>query len=81
MNVSDSEVITSVLLEEYGHFVDRRINSSDASGNEGDMFSRLVRGEDFLKKMNFKQKNQCNFINYIYAGELIFFLSKINLPR
>ena len=46
LNSSNVEAITSVLLEEYGHFVDRRINEVDAAGDEGDIFSRLVRGEE-----------------------------------
>ena len=37
--------VTSVLLEEIGHAIDFRINRVDAAGDEGDIFSRLVRGE------------------------------------
>jgi len=34
-----------VLLEEIGHFIDAQINSSDTPGDEGQLFSALVRGE------------------------------------
>jgi hypothetical protein len=36
--------IIAVLLEEYGHFVDAHINQKDSAGDEGDIFSNLVRG-------------------------------------
>ncbi|TRU69550.1 MAG: hypothetical protein EWV55_16590 [Microcystis viridis Mv_BB_P_19951000_S69] len=38
------EEIVEVILEEVGHFVDAQINSQDASGDEGAIFSALVRG-------------------------------------
>ena len=34
-----------VLAEEMGHALDVRLNTSDAAGDEGDIFSRLVHGE------------------------------------
>ncbi|TRV03115.1 MAG: calcium-binding protein, partial [Microcystis wesenbergii Mw_QC_S_20081001_S30] len=34
-----------VLLEEYGHFIDAQINSTDAAGDEGAIFAALVMGE------------------------------------
>ncbi|VEP16823.1 hypothetical protein H1P_50028 [Hyella patelloides LEGE 07179] len=37
--------ITSTILEEYGHHVDAEINTIDAAGDEGDIFSRLVKGQ------------------------------------
>lgn len=36
--------IIAVLLEEYGHFIDAHINQKDSAGDEGDIFSNLVRG-------------------------------------
>jgi hypothetical protein len=40
-----SNSVTSVILEEIGHSVDARINSVDAAGDEGDIFSRLVQNQ------------------------------------
>jgi Ca2+-binding RTX toxin-like protein len=40
----DGSAIADVLLEEIGHFVDGRINISDAPGDEGAIFSALVQG-------------------------------------
>jgi hypothetical protein len=44
-NAGNIDEITGVLLEEVGHAIDFRINQYDAAGDEGDIFSRLVRGE------------------------------------
>jgi len=40
------ELITAVFLEEYGHFVDAQLNTFDSPGDEGAIFSSLVRGKD-----------------------------------
>ncbi len=37
--------VTNVLLEEFGHWVDSQVNVEDAPGDEGAIFSALVRGE------------------------------------
>jgi hypothetical protein len=44
-NQGNLGAIASVLLEEYGHSVDGVLNSTDAPGDEGAIFSALVRGE------------------------------------
>lgn len=44
-NIDHPDAVASVLLEEVGHAIDFRINQYDALGDEGDIFSRLVRGE------------------------------------
>lgn len=44
MTAGTSAEIASVLLEEIGHFVDSQVNSSDAVGDEGAIFSNLVQG-------------------------------------
>ena len=44
-NAGSGEAIAAVWLEEIGHFVDSVVNSQDAAGDEGDIFSRLVRGD------------------------------------
>lgn len=45
-NVAHPEAVANVLLEEMGHYVDRELNSIDSPGDEGDIFSRLVRDEN-----------------------------------
>ena len=51
LNEGNSETITSVFLEEYGHYVDSLITSSDALGDEGRIFASLVQ-EDQLSEQN-----------------------------
>jgi uncharacterized repeat protein (TIGR01451 family) len=45
LNQTNPEAIASLLLEEYGHRVDAVLNSSDAPGDEGAIFSALVQGQ------------------------------------
>jgi hypothetical protein len=40
---SQSEV-DAVILEEIGHFVDAQVNQTDTTGDEGELFSAIVRG-------------------------------------
>ncbi len=42
---ADKTAIAAVLLEEIGHGVDARLNAVDAPGDEGHIFSAVVRGE------------------------------------
>ena len=46
-NANDVKAVSDLILEEYGHFVDASINSVDAAGDEGAIFSGLVQGETF----------------------------------
>lgn len=41
-NKTDLNSILKVFLEEYGHSIDVQVNSKDALGDEGDIFSRLL---------------------------------------
>ncbi|MCC3407999.1 MAG: hypothetical protein JGK17_20895 [Microcoleus sp. PH2017_10_PVI_O_A] len=43
-NANNPDAIASVLLEEIGHSVDSRVNAIDSVGDEGEIFSALVRG-------------------------------------
>lgn len=43
---SDPAKATQILTEEIGHALDARLNTSDAAGDEGDIFARLVGGEE-----------------------------------
>ncbi|MGB3206188.1 MAG: hypothetical protein WBB28_14455, partial [Crinalium sp.] len=44
-NANLPQAIANVLLEEIGHYVDSRLNSFDAAGDEGEIFSALVQGK------------------------------------
>jgi hypothetical protein len=43
-NVDNPKAITSVLLEEVGHYIDSKLNTKDSPGDEGAIFSAIVRG-------------------------------------
>jgi RHS repeat-associated protein len=53
-NADNLDAITAVLLEEFGHSVDARLNQQDAAGDEGAIFSALVR-EDLLDGRELQQ--------------------------
>jgi hypothetical protein len=41
---ASSDALFAVILEEIGHYLDRQINQVDTPGDEGELFSNLVRG-------------------------------------
>jgi|694.fasta_scaffold08122_15 Ca2+-binding RTX toxin-like protein len=44
VRTASQQSLNAVILEEYGHFVDAQINQRDSPGDEGELFSALVRG-------------------------------------
>ena len=44
-NRDNTAIIAAVLLEEYGHYLDWKLNPFDSPGDEGAIFSRLARHE------------------------------------
>jgi hypothetical protein len=55
-NLENIEAITDVLLEEIGHSIDAQLNVEDTIGDEGELFSNLVRGID-LSEPEFQRIN------------------------
>nr|NCR55704.1 calcium-binding protein [Microcystis aeruginosa L211-07] len=49
-NQGNLGAIVALLLEEYGHYVDGVLNSTDAPGDEGAIFSALVLGESLSEE-------------------------------
>lgn len=81
---SDPAKATQILTEEVGHGLDARLNTSDAAGDEGDIFSRLVGGEQIsdAKLAELKSENDSGTI--IVDGKEVEveygFFSKITKP-
>ncbi len=50
-NQDNPDAIRNVLLEELGHAVSDRLNPEDAPGDEGEIFSLLVQGEDIAPQV------------------------------
>jgi hypothetical protein len=44
VSVASQQSLEAVILEEFGHFVDAQVNATDTPGDEGELFSALVRG-------------------------------------
>jgi hypothetical protein len=44
VEVASPQQLDSVILEEIGHFVDAQVNQTDTAGDEGELFSAVVRG-------------------------------------
>ncbi|GAB4548399.1 MAG: hypothetical protein Tsb0014_43140 [Pleurocapsa sp.] len=45
-NADNTDIISQVIVEEIGHFVDAEVNTRDAPGDEGAIFASLVTGEE-----------------------------------
>ncbi|MFN6485727.1 putative Ig domain-containing protein [Nostoc sp. DedQUE02] len=50
LDTASSPEIVAVLLEEIGHSIDAQINTKDSKGDEGELFSDLVRGVSLTKE-------------------------------
>ena len=46
LGTASANDVSAVLLEEIGHWVDAQVNQYDTTGDEGELFSALVRNED-----------------------------------
>ena len=44
VSTASQQSLEAVILEEFGHFVDARVNNTDTIGDEGELFSAIVRG-------------------------------------
>ena len=45
-NLDNPQVITNLLLEEFGHYLDAQLNPTDTPGDEGAIFAALVQGQE-----------------------------------
>jgi hypothetical protein len=41
---ASQQSLDAVILEDFGHFVDAQVNATDTAGDEGELFSAIVRG-------------------------------------
>lgn len=78
-NQSNPEAITQVLLEEIGHWVDSRINLTDALGDEGAIFSALVRGETLVEVELSALKTEDDFTTIFIDGQEVL-IEQASLP-
>jgi Ca2+-binding RTX toxin-like protein len=67
---TDTNII-AVLLEEYGHFIDAHVNQKDSAGDEGDIFSNLVRGNILSAVTLHTLKNENDWATITVGGQSI----------
>jgi hypothetical protein len=61
LNTAPQETIQSVILEEIGHYIDAEINNQDTPGDEGELFSNILRG--VRETPAFKAGASSDFVN------------------
>lgn len=71
-NQSNVNAITNLLLEEFGHKLDRVFNGDiDSAGDEGEIFSRLARGETLSPQILAGLKVQDDHAVITVGGKLV----------
>lgn len=71
-NAKNHEAIAAVLLEEIGHFIDSQINATDAAGDEGEIFSSVVRGKELSQPEIFALKTEDDSATVTIGGKTVF---------
>ncbi len=70
-NAGNLTQISTVLLEEVGHWLDSRINQIDAFGDEGAIFSALALGKTLSNQQLSQLKAENDFLNLEIDGKTI----------
>ncbi len=70
-NSGDVKALASVFLEEYGHYIDSQINTTDAAGDEGEIFAALVQGKDLSASDILVLKGEDDSAIVLLGGELV----------
>jgi uncharacterized protein YkvS len=63
--------IVAVILEEYGHALERRINFTDNQGDEGFLFSALVRGVTLTSAELQAAQQENDLIDIVVDGQIV----------
>ncbi|MEJ6484640.1 Ig-like domain-containing protein [Nostoc punctiforme UO1] len=71
LETAPSSAILAVILEEIGHSVDYKINVNDSPGDEGEIFSALVRGVTLSEENLQALKAQNDFSTILVDGQLL----------
>ncbi|HEY9858178.1 MAG TPA: hypothetical protein V6D16_01645, partial [Candidatus Obscuribacterales bacterium] len=70
-NAANPGAVAGVLLEEAGHYIDWRINEFETPGDEGAIFSALVRGEHLSERELQLLKAEDDSATIILDGQVI----------
>lgn len=71
-NIGNPDEVSRVLLEEIGHAIDVRLNSSDSPGDEGAIFSAVVRDEKLNPKILSELQIENDFSSLLINGSKVF---------
>ena len=69
-NTGNVGAIASVLLEEYGHYIDAQLNAIDSPGDEGELFANLVQGKALSRAELAQLKGEDDSAVVVLDGEL-----------
>ena len=70
-NATNIEAVTGVLLEEIGHAVDTQLNDADTPGDEGEIFSALVRSKTLTPQQLQQMKAEDDTATVTLDGQVI----------
>lgn len=65
------EALDAVLLEEAGHYFDQKLNATDSQGDEGEIFSRLARGEAIANADLLRMKREDDHSTLVLGDQII----------
>ncbi|HEY9693663.1 MAG TPA: hypothetical protein V6D15_15775 [Oculatellaceae cyanobacterium] len=65
------ETLSSILLEEIGHYIDTQINQIETPGDEGAIFSALVRGEPLNEAQLESLRAEDDWATILLDGQLV----------
>jgi serralysin len=68
-NANNQEAVASVILEEFGHYIDAKINIQDAAGDEGAIFSTLAQGKTLSEAEISSLKSENDSTTIVVNGE------------
>ncbi|WP_307731676.1 Calx-beta domain-containing protein, partial [Microseira wollei] len=67
----DVGAVASVFLEEYGHHIDTQINTSDVPGDEGEIFSDLIQGQQLTLPELSKLQTEDDSVVLVLDGRVV----------
>ena len=68
---ASQQSLEAVILEEFGHFVDAQVNNTDTPGDEGELFSALVRGVNLSAAELSRIKTENDWATLSLNGNLV----------
>ncbi|BAQ66285.1 S-layer family protein [Geminocystis sp. NIES-3709] len=71
LTMASSATVTSILLEEIGHFIDAKINDTDTLGDEGEHFAKVIQGIELTSEDLQALKSENDFATIVIDRQSI----------